>query len=121
MGAFYSKEGRPFFSPDTKQEFEIKTDATLGPRFEVEPNPTELEPNCYYNFGTVSSKIKITRLKTLSPDHLETYEGEFTIGSGGSVEFPKVVRWVVRPNFSEVGSTYQFLIKNGIGTFIEVK
>ena len=121
MGMFFSKEGRPYFSPDGKQQLEIQTAATLGPRLMVEANPTELDPNCYYNFGKIESRVQITRLRTLSTDHVETYEGEFEIGLGGSVEFPAVVRWVTTPDFSREGSTYQFTIKNGIGTFIELK
>ena len=121
MGVFFSQDGKPFFSPDNQQNLEIVTDSTSGPRIVVDPNPSELLPNRYYQFGKVQSEVKILRLKSFSKDHVETYKGEFEIGPGGSVKFPGSIRWHSYPEFTCVGSIYKFVIENGIGVFIEFK
>lgn len=121
MGAFYSKNNRPYFSPEDGIEYEIRTEESLGPDMVIESEPVELKPHKYYSFGTVSKHIKIARLQVVTTKYLETYAGEFTIAEGGKVTFPSVVRWTEEPKFDEVGFTYQFEIKNGIGKFVKVQ
>lgn len=124
MGVFFCENNLPYFSPDGKNKFEIKTSQNPGAKIRVESNPSSLEPNTYYEFGVVSSEIRILKLDTykncLDP-YLEEYAGDFTIAEGGKVVFPSVIRWTKQPEFNEVGTTYQFHIRNGIGTFNEVK
>lgn len=121
MGSFLVKNNRPYFSPDGKKELEIKTEEGEGSRIEVKNIPTELQPNRYYNFGKVTTKISILRLVSNTTEFVETYSGEFTIGKGGEVKLPAAIRWVEKPEFSEEGYTYQFEIKNGIGKFVKVQ
>lgn len=120
MGMFFTKDGRPYFSPDQKSETEIKTEASQGNRIIVDTKPEQLLPNKFYLFGEVRTAISIQRLLSYSKEYLEVYAGEFTLKRGGSVKFPSIVRWVEEPEF-KVGYTYQFEIKNGIGQFIKVK
>lgn len=121
-GTFLVKDNQPYFKPEEGIEVEIKTENNNGLEIIVDSNPGELKPNKYYNFGTVCNFLKINKLLSYSKTHVETYAGEFTIGEGGQVRFPAVVRWVGGyPYFSEVGYTYQFEIKNGIGQYIKVQ
>lgn len=120
MGMFFTKDDKPYFSPDQKLETEIKTEASQGYRIVVETKPEQLLPNKYYLFGEVKSAINIQRLLSYSKEYLEVYAGEFTLKRGGSVKFPSIIRWATEPDF-KVGYTYQFEIKNGIGQFIKVR
>lgn len=123
MGMFFTKDNKPFYSPTSQEEDgnELILTKTSGNPIKVESSPVELLPNIYTVLGNVKKKIQITRLLSLSKEYVETYSGEFTILKGGSVVFPVSVRWEQEPNFSEVGYTYQFEIKNGIGRFVKVK
>lgn len=121
MGIFLSKNKLPFFKADTESpEVEIKTSTNLGYRIRVISNPEQLEPYIHYVLGIVTSPVKIFNLVSYSSEYLETYSGEFTIGQGGSVVFPSSIRWSEEPIF-EKGYTYQFTIKNGIGSYIKVR
>lgn len=121
MGMFFTQDNKPYFGVDREHAYEIKTDESYGLKVVVAAKPTSLAPNKFYLLGVVTSAVKITRLSSYSREYLETYAGEFTIGEGGSVEFPSSIKWTGEPNFSEVGYTYQFEIRNGIGHFIKVK
>lgn len=119
MGTFFTKDKTPYFSPDGTEEFELKTSQNLGILIENVPVPESLKPNVYYNFGVLSKAEQILKLERYSTERLEEYSGEFTIAEGGSIQFPSVIRWAKWPDFSDIGFTYQFNIKNGIGTFIK--
>lgn len=121
MGIFLSKNALPFFKADTESpEVEIKTSRTLGYEIIVAADPEQLEPYKHYILGTVTRAIKIFNLISYSNKYLEEYSGEFTVEQGGSVVFPSSIRWEKEPIF-EWGYTYQFKIKNGIGSYIKVR
>lgn len=123
MGMFFTKNSKPFFSPTTSEDDgqELVSTRYSGVPIQANSSPQELLPNVYNVLGNVKSAVVISRLVSLSRDYVETYSGEFTIRKGGSVTFPSTVKWVEKPDFSSVGYTYQFEIKNGIGRFIKVK
>lgn len=121
MGSFYTRDNIPYFSPEQGIEYQLKTSQNVGLEIKIESSPRELDPDIYYNFGTVSGKVVISRLNSRIRTHVETYEGEFTVVEGGSVVFPSQVKWVETPDFSESGYLYQFRIYNGIGTFHKIK
>lgn len=121
MGKFFIKNSAPYFSPEDGFEYEIKTSKNSGLEIRVESKPVSLDPDIYYIFGTVVERVTISRLNSFTKTHVESYSGEFTIGSNGSVVFPSSVRWVGgKPEFSEEGATYQFSIVNGIGKYYKV-
>lgn len=123
MGMFFAKDNKPFFSPTTSEGDgrELVSTGCSGVPIQVSSSPQELLPNVYNVLGNVKSVVVISRLVSLSRNYVETYSGEFTIRKGGSVLFPSTVKWVEEPDFSKVGYTYQFEIKNGIGRFIKVR
>ena len=123
MGMFFTKNNKPFFSPTTSEDDgqELVSIKCSGVPIQTSSSPQELLPNIYNVLGNVKDVVVISKLVSLSRNYVETYSGEFTIRKGGSVVFPSTVKWVEKPDFSKVGYTYQFEIKNGIGRFIKVR
>lgn len=120
MGGIRTINGQLLFCPTESEKYVVRHSENLGPDMITTQSCTALKPNKYYNFGTVRKALKIAQFESKNPEILESYRGEFTVGSGGSVVFPSTVRWEREPEF-EPGFTYQFRIENNIGTFIKVK
>lgn len=109
-----------FLKDSQGSEHELRHSGNLGPDLIYTQTVSELEPNKYYCFGNVTTKLRISRLLSRNPNILESYRGEFSILEGGRVTFPSNIRWDKEPRF-EAGYTYQYRIENGIGTYIKVK
>ena len=121
MGIYFSKNNLPYFKADSDSpELELKTSQNVGFKIENVINPNMLEPFIFYQFGTITTPVRIFKFVSYSKENVETYIGEFTIGPGGSISFPSSIRWSQEPKFEE-GFTYQFTIINGIGSYIKVK
>lgn len=120
MGSLKIIQDKVFLKDSRGSEHELRHSENLGPDLIYTQTVSELEPNKYYNFGNVKSRIKINRMLSRNPNILESYRGEFSILEGGSFTFPSNIRWEKKPDFTQ-GYTYQFRIENGIGTYIKVK
>ncbi len=119
MGRYSSKNNLPYFrSSADAPEYEIKTGMNAGPKYHGGYSD-ELEPDVFYDFGTITEPVTITRLNPCASDFVPIYIGEFILGPGGSITFPSNVYWAQDTDF-EKGYSYQFTIINQVASYIKV-